>query len=117
MLSLLYAIYRTDINQKNNICREAGFQLLQQLNQLQLVTDKELYGDKDKERFIDGWANIMMIGDLSIYFNQSIQNNSHNLEKAWKTNFQQLDTETSNKKVSKEISTMRESIKDAILHL
>ena len=117
MLSLVYSIYRTDVNQKNNIYREAGFELLQQLNQLQLVTDKELYGIKSKERFIDGWANIMMIGDLSIYFKLNIQTQSKTLELAWSENFEKLDTKEANEKVSNEIFEMRGLIKEVILEL
>lgn len=115
--SFTYSIYQADVNQKNNICREAGFELLKQLNELQVITDKELYGIKNKERFIDGWSNVIMIGDLSVYFKQGIQDRFITLEKIWKRNFESLDRKEANKKVSKEIKIMRQEIKDAILHL
>jgi hypothetical protein len=115
--SFAYSIYRADINQQNNISREAGFQLLKELNQLQLITDKELYGNKNQERFIDGWSNVMMIGDLSVYFEKNVQSRFVSLEAVWKKNFESLEHKKSNEKVSTEIKKMREEIKDAILHL
>ncbi|CAA6804963.1 MAG: Unknown protein [uncultured Sulfurovum sp.] len=51
IFSFAYSVYRADINQRNNICREAGFQILKELNQLQIVSDKERYGSVDKDRF------------------------------------------------------------------
>lgn len=117
IFSFAYSVYRADVNQRNNICREAGFQILKELNQLQIVIDKERYGSVDEDRFINGWANVMMIEDLSIYFPTSIKEETVALKLLWSKSFENLKDEQVNKSLFLQIKTLRDSVKYSILHL
>ncbi|HFU73995.1 MAG TPA: hypothetical protein ENK65_00415 [Helicobacteraceae bacterium] len=115
--SLTFSAYQAQVSERNETTRRAAFEMLQTLNHLQQLIDQEHYTKTDKSQFIQGWADVLLINDLALFTNPSIQHQSHNLLELWKKSFNHLDDKTTNVTLSKNIKMVRQALKNAILSL
>ena len=117
--ALSYNTYRNELTEVNRNKRSAGFEVLKELNQLQLLIDYSHY-DKNTEQGnpIEGWAHVTYIQDMSQLISSKVSTNADNLMSIWNDNWQLVkEQESSNKKVTSVINQLRLSILNAIKSL
>jgi len=114
ILSLSFNAIQAQVSEENRTTRQAAFEMLKTLNHLQFIVDKEHYGKQNKERYLDGWSDVMLINDLSIFTPITVQEDSKILFDLWSKDFQQLNKEHINKYLSEAIKKTRQSLKTAI---
>jgi hypothetical protein len=117
--ALSYNTYRNELTEVNRNIRNAGFEVLKELNQLQLLIDYSHY-DKNSNQGnpIQGWAHVIYIQDMSELISNKVENNAKNLNNVWEDNWTLLkEQESSNKSVTFAINKLRKSIKVAIKSL
>ncbi len=114
-VSLGFSSYSFSIAQKNQTTRDASFEILKNLNKLQLFIDTYTYTKKNKDDYIEGWSYVLLIEDLSEF--TSCSSDANKLHKIWKENFNSLALERSNKKLTDIINKIKKSIKVEIKEL
>lgn len=117
VLSLSFTAYQAHISEQNETTRRAAFEMLKTLNHFQLLIDKERFGMQDKERYIEGWSDVLLVNDLALFTDITVQQESHKLLQTWKTSFENLDNKNYNEALSKNIKATRERLKEVILSL
>ncbi len=117
VLTLSYMVYRTDVNEYNSTLRDSGFMILQRLNHLQRLSDEVRYGSSQRDVTIEGWSDVLLIEDLTIFFPKDIRSGSSRLHKTWQKEFERLEDDGANKRVTKAIKAMRTEIKESLKQL
>lgn len=93
--SLSYNTWRNEQTEYNRNQRQASFEILVTLNELQQVVFHHYY-DKDtnnKGNLRTGWAHVLTIGDFSQLLNKQHIMLSSKLNTVWSDNWQNLDTQ------------------------
>ncbi len=114
--ALSYNTYRNELTEINRNTRNASFEVLKELNQLQLLIDYSYY-DKNAEQGnpIEGWAHVNYIDDMSQLISKTVIAEAKNLSDVWKDNWKSVnEQENSNKKITAGINKLRLSIREAI---
>jgi len=117
ILSLSLTSFQAQTREQNQTTREAAFEMLKRLNHLQFIVDKEYYGEQNKERYLTGWSDVMLINDLSIFTTQNVHRDSKALLDLWQKEFKNFHKEDINKKLSEAIKLTRKSLKMTIKSL
>ena len=117
ILSLFFSAYKARISEQNQTTRSAAFEMLKKLNHLQFIIDKEFYGKSKEERFLDGWADVVFIDDLSIFTSGTVEQRTVELLKTWKSSFEHLDNQAVNEKLSLKIKETKKALKIVIIDL
>jgi hypothetical protein len=110
--ALSYNTYRNELTEVNRNIRSAGFEVLKELNQLQLLIDYSHY-DKNSEHGnpIEGWAHVTYIQDMSKLISSSVITDANQLNAVWSKNWQFVKVrESSNKNVTSAINELRKNI-------
>jgi len=116
IIALSYNTYRNELTEVNRNIRNAGFEVLKELNQLQLLVNYSHY-DKSKEHGnpIQGWAHISYIQDMSQLISTTVLVDADKLNLIWKDNWQTLKTnELNNKNITVAIDQLRTTIRQEI---
>lgn len=95
LLSLLFAVttlgyttWRNEATEYNRNVRTAGFEILIQLAELQLVTDYAHYErDPDRGNPITGWTHVLVVRDLSSIMPEPVPARAVELFEAWQGNW------------------------------
>lgn len=117
--ALSYNTYRNELTELNRNIRNASFEVLKELNQLQLLIDYSHY-DKNNEHGnpIEGWAHVNYIQDMSYLISKEVTIDANNLNLIWTNNWQLVkDQENANKNVTLAIKELRLSIQFTIQSL
>jgi len=119
LTALGYNTYRNELTEQNRNIRHAGFELLMELNELQLLTDFAHYGDDRKSANpIKGWSHILYINDMSYLISTQVSTQANLLQKTWTDEWETLHTnETSNKNITLAIKTLRNKVMDTMRRL
>ena len=117
ILSLSLSTFQAEVSEANQTTREASFEMLKTLNHLQYIIDKEHYGKQNKERYLDGWSDIVFINDLAIFITPRVDKNAKKLLLLWKKDFENFGNRDINIELSKAIKDTKEGLKVAIREL
>jgi hypothetical protein len=119
LTALGYNTYRNELTEQNRNTRLAGFELLMELNELQLLADFAHYGDDRKSANpIKGWSHILYINDMSHLISNQVLTQAELLQKTWSDEWETLQTnETSNKNITLAIRKLRTMVMDTIKRL
>lgn len=111
--ALGYNTYRNELTEDNRNRRFAGFSMLQELSELQLLIDYAHY-DKDtvKGNPIAGWGHLLYLKDMSYLVSGEVAVETEALTKVWSLEWQTVrDDEASNQRVTAAINALREQVR------
>ncbi len=91
LLGFSYNVWRMEVTEQNSNVRDAAFELLLQLAELEQVVYAAHY-DNDLERGNprDGWVKVGLINDLSLSCSPAVHEQAKRLKQAWSRNWEQL---------------------------
>lgn len=119
MTALGYNTYRNELTEENRNIRFAGFSMLQELSELQLLIDYAHY-DKDtvKGNPITGWGHLLYVKDMSYLVSGDVVDETEALIKVWGHDWQTVrDDKASNQRVTAAINGLRELIRHTMASL
>jgi len=119
MSALGYNTYRNELTEENRNIRFAGFSILQELSELQLLIDYAYY---DKNTFkgnpITGWGHLLYVKDMSFLVSADVVAETEALVDIWGLEWQAVrDDVTSNQRVTRSINALRERVRHTIKSL
>jgi hypothetical protein len=117
--ALGYNTYRNELTETNRNVRSAGFILLQELSELQLIADYAHY-DKDttKGNPIAGWARLLYMRDMSQLVSPQVAAGTESLIEVWGGEWSSLhEEEESNKRITEAINALRDQVRHTITSL
>jgi len=117
--ALGYNTYRNELTEDNRNRRAAGFSMLQELSELQLLIDYAHY-DKDtvKGNPISGWGRLLYLKDMSYLVSGEVVVETEALTKVWGLEWQAVrDDEASNQRVTAAISALRDQVRHTMVSL
>jgi hypothetical protein len=113
LIGFSYNVWRMEISEYNANVRDASFEMLLQLSELELIIYAGHY-DKDK---ITGnprkaWVKVGLINDLSQITNPRMQKATELLRQSWQENWQSFSADNaSTTKIIASIDTTREEVR------
>lgn len=67
IVALILNTWRLEQTEKNRNVRQAGFEILKNLGELQAVINQDIYANgQSKEPPLQGWNYIAMMGDIAV---------------------------------------------------
>lgn len=117
--SLLYSAWRHEVTEDQRTVRQAGFEILRNLGELQTIADHAHYtGDPSQGNPVTGWGRVLMIRDLSRLMPSRAQNHAGYLFKTWEAEWGGLGKNTaSNERITAAINACREQTAQSIASL
>jgi len=114
--ALSYNTYRNELTEENRNIRFAGFSMLQELSELQLLID---YAHYDKDAFkgnpITGWGHLQYVKDMSFLVSADVVVETEALVTIWGHEWQTVrDDEVSNQRVTRSINSLREQVRNTM---
>lgn len=119
IIALCYNTWRDEQTEKNRNIRQAAFEVLKQLGELQLVVNYAHFVPKDNMgNPVLGWGHLAIVTDLSELLPPPIPEAAQQLQETWKSNWSHLNTsEESTEAVSQEIDNSRNAVLAVIRNL
>ncbi len=117
--ALGYNTWRNELTERNRNIRQAGFEILRELAELQLVIDYALY-DQDVQRGnpITGWGRVGLIGDLSAAMPPAVGERAAALREICQAQWRTVQQhEESNRRVTEAIAGTRATVLAALASL
>ena len=117
--ALGYNTWRNELTEENRNIRFAGFAMLQELAELQLLIDYAHY-DKDsvKGNPISGWGRLLYLKDMSHLVSSEVVAGTGALIELWGAEWQSVrDEEASNRRVTAGIDSLRELVRHTMVSL
>lgn len=107
--SLLYSAWRHEVTEDQRTVRQAGFEILRNLGELQTIADHVHYtGNEQQGDPVSGWGRVLMIRDLSNLMPQETQNHAGYLYQTWQQEWAGLGrNEASNERITAAINACR----------
>ena len=117
--ALSYNTYRNELSEENRTIRFAGFELLKELNSLQLLID---YAHFDKDSVegnpITGWGHVMYIKDMSRLISTEVVGQADQLGEIWDEEWQAVQYDaSSNQRVTIGIVQLRKLVRATVEQL
>jgi len=119
IMALSVNTWRTNISEDNRNLRQASFEMIKQLGQLQILVNHAHY-DKNQElgNPITGWGHVALIEDLSVLLPPPAPNNAQDLKAIWKAQWEWLGKNNeSEKAISDKIRQLRSTTKQIVISL
>lgn len=107
-----YNTWRDHQNELNQNMREAAFEVLKDLGELQTVVNYAHY-DKDQWRGnpIDGWKNVIMVRDLSRLLTPAVAESGQKLYITWQQDWEGLGSDAASEEgISTQIAETRQEV-------
>ncbi len=84
LMAISLASYRSEVSEENRTIRQAAFEAVKELGELQLIVDYAHY-DKDEIRGnpITGWGRVALIQDLCLFISPACVAESKRLFESW----------------------------------
>ncbi len=119
IVALLYTGWREETTEKNRTLRTAGFEVLKNLGELQIVVNYAYYQHDDaKGNPYLGWGHIALISDLAVLLPSPIPQTIAKLVKDWGELAQKINNnEEAVDLISSEIDASRHEVLQAIRYL
>lgn len=117
--ALLYTAWREETTEKNRTLRVAGFEVLKNLGELQIVINRAFYQQEStiSDPYL-GWGHIALISDLSQLLPEPVPTTCAKLVSLWGENVQKISTdEEAVTQLSDQIDTSRHEILQSIRYL
>lgn len=117
--SLLYSAWRHEVTEDQRTVRQAGFEILRNLGELQTIADHAHYtGDSILGHPVTGWGRVLMIRDLSRLMPQPAQKHAEKLHATWEAEWAGLGKNTaSSEHITAAINACREQTAQSIASL
>lgn len=111
IIALILNTWRLEQTEKNRNARQAGFEMLKNLGELQAIVNTSLYQSETKTDPLQGWTFIAMMGDMAILMPSPVPDDLQQLIKVWGNNWKKISTdESSADQVSHQIDLTREAV-------
>jgi hypothetical protein len=92
--SLGYVAWRNELTERNRNVRAAGFEILMQLGELQVLADQAHYaGDRERGDPIVGWGRVLMARDLADFMGPEVKRSTEALHARWTEDWDALGEE------------------------
>ena len=119
IIALLYTAWREETTEKNRTLRQAGFEVLKNLGELQIIINYAYYQhDTNFGNPYLGWGHIALISDLAVLLPNPIPQTANKLVSEWRENWQNIkDNEEAVDQLSAEIDNARSEVLEAIRYL
>ena len=114
-----YNTWRNERSEENRNIRQAGFEVLLKLGELQEIVFLSHY-DMDEHRGNprSGWANVLLIGDLSENIPEPVPIDALALRQTWNSDWQGLGSnDESAENISESIDSLRGAVLQALRQL
>lgn len=112
--ALLYTGWREETTERNRTLRTAGFEVLKNLGQLQIVVNNAYYNkDTSKGNIFLGWGYIALIGDISQLLPEPVPTQCAKLVHEWAEDVEMLQ---SDEKAVDSITTEIDNCRSEVLH-
>lgn len=117
--SLLYSAWRHEVTEDQRTVRQAGFEILRNLGELQTIADHAHFTvDSLQGNPVTGWGRVLMIRDLSRLMPGPAQNHAGNLFKTWEAEWDGLGKSmASSERITAAINACREQTVQSIVSL
>jgi len=117
--TLLYSAWRHEVTEDQRTIRQAGFEILHNLGELQTIADHAHYtGDKMQGDPVSGWGRVLMIRDLSQLMPVKAQAHANALYQVWDKEWQGLgDSTASSERITAAINTCRSGTTQILVNL
>jgi hypothetical protein len=117
--SLLYSAWRQEATEDQRTVRQAGFEILRNLGELQTIADHAHYsGDELQGNPVTGWGRVLMIRDLSSLMPKPAQKHAENLHVTWEAEWAELGKNpASSERITAAIDACREQTAQSIARL
>lgn len=116
---VFYDTWRDHRNEMNENARNAAFEVLKSLGELQTIVNYAHYdGDRDKGHPIEGWKHVLLIRDLSYLLPKQNQQKSEALYQTWQEDWESLMvSDASEQRISQQVASARLCILNTLEHL
>jgi hypothetical protein len=117
--TLLYSAWRHEVTEDQRTVRQAGFEILHALGELQTISDHAHYtGDAQQGNPVSGWGRVLAIRDLTALMPPPATTCGTQLLAVWEAESPGLKDDTaSNERISDAISACRAQTVEAIARL
>jgi len=114
--ALSYNTYRNELTEFNRNKRHAGFELLKELNHLQLLIDYAHYDkDSDQGNPITGWGHLMYVKDMSHLISDKVVTDANQLGEIWAEEWETIyDDSSSNHRITEGVGVLRSRVRTEI---
>lgn len=119
LLGFSYNAWRMEVSEDNSNVREAAFEVLKELGELEQIV-YALHYDHDQENGSPrrGWVKIGLILDLSLLISPDAQSSATQLKQTWSKQWESIEQDqTANDLVIKKIEVTRGKVKQALMAL
>lgn len=112
IIALVLNTWRLEQTEKNRNVRQAGFEILKNLGELQSIVNLSLYqSDNTSNNSIKGWSYIAMMSDIVVLMPLEVQEDLKQLIKVWSIHWKKISTdEDSADQVTLQIDITREAV-------
>jgi hypothetical protein len=119
IIALVLNTWRLEQTEKNRNVRQAGFEILKTLGQLQAIVNTSLYSANPTNTDpLQGWTYIGMMNDLVILMPSPVPKDLAQLTEVWSSNWKNLaNDEQKADLISKKIDLTREVVLEALNQL
>lgn len=119
LTALGYNTYRNELTEHNRNIRSAGFIILQELSQLQLIADHAHYDKNDEKGSpIDGWGRVLYMRDMSQLVSPEVAAGTEHLIEVWGRDWSRLEEEeAANERITAAINALRDEVRETITSL
>lgn len=119
IIALVLNTWRLEQTEQNRNIRQAGFEIIKTLGELQALVNTTLYSENSpKVNPIQGWVYISIMSDLVVLMPHPVPEDLADLIQVWRENWKNLvNEETNADSVSKKIDATREAVLKALREL
>jgi hypothetical protein len=116
IIGLSYNSWRDHQNEMNHNMRNAAFEVLKELGELQTVVNYAHYvKDRSRGNPVDGWGHVVLIRDVSRLLTPAASNQGQKLYVTWQHDWERLDDDAASEtRISNEIALTRKAVLDTI---
>jgi hypothetical protein len=118
-IALTHDAWRNELTEKNRNIRMAGFELLKNLGELQIIVNHAYYSpDSTLGNPYLGWGHVLLISDLSELLPSNVTKTVGKLTKVWGENWEKIKKdETAVSNISTAIDDSRKEVLQTIRQL
>ncbi len=119
IIALVLNTWRLEQTEKNRNVRQAGFEMLKGLGELQSIVNSNLYQiNANKIDPIQGWTYIATMSDMAVLMPHPVPENLNALIKVWGNQWKNISQdENSADQISHQIDLMRDAVMKSLNQL
>lgn len=108
-----YNTWRNQTTESHRNVREASFKLIEQIGELQQITDRRFYGgDHSDSNRIEGWGRAALIRDMAMLVSPPVHVRAADVYSTWQRHVDRLDTgeDDSEQAISTSLAALRSEV-------